>query len=106
MLILEEKLNVLRWTNVGELTADRMNGVIRYQSRGRSQPSVCNWNSSTIGSNLPLVVADYSDLQKLAEILFQRQNLAKPPFVGEGLPRGLGGAVDPLPATVDLPVRV
>src|SRR6516162_7347304 len=60
---------------------------------------------TAVGGYLPLVVADYAELQQFAEIFFQRKNLPDSPFVGEGLTRSLVGIVGALALSVDFPVR-
>jgi hypothetical protein len=103
VFVLEERTEIFRRKDVVELTADRMDGVIR-ESIGGDDGSP-HRNTTAVGGDLPLVVADDAELQQLAEILFQWKNLANSPFVGEGLPRCLVGVIGALPLSVSLPVR-
>ena len=100
MLVLEEETQVLRRLNVRDLTTNSMNRV-KGQHICRAD-NRANRYRAAVGSYLPLVVADYAELQQFAEIFLQRKNLPNSPFVGEGLTGSLVGVVGPLALTVDL----
>ena len=60
---LKEETEIPCWRNIVQRAADRMGG-----------------KRATVFGDLPLVVANYSDLPQLAQILLEWQNLPHSPF--------------------------
>ena len=104
MLAFEVEAEILHGENVRGLPTDGVYRVIGKRAGWDRQIRRPNRYGAAVLRYLPLVVADKANLQELAEVLFQRENLPKTPLHGEGLPRSLLGAVGALPGPVNLPV--
>jgi len=96
--LVEKEAEILDRKNVVELTANRVDRIIRQYAGGPG--NFADGEGATVGGDLPLVVTDHAQLQQLAHVLLEGKNLRNAPFIGEGLPWGLGRIVRASPASV------
>ena len=92
----EEKTRILRGKKKVGLNPNCMNGVVGDQVCRKTVA-----NGTSIGRHLPLIVSNYTQLQKLCHRLVEWQELSNAPLYGEGLPgRFIGSGF----LAVDFPV--
>src|ERR1700740_2610579 len=81
VLILEKEKKVLLRHNEVGLPADRMDRIIRRRARNGSAERP----SQRIVRQLPLVIANHTNLKQFAQIFAEWQYLPETPFIGERL---------------------
>ena len=72
--------------------------------RARRQNHSTQCECAAIGGDLPLVVSDHPNLQKLTQVFLDGQNLPYAPFIAECLTGRLIGIVRALPWRLNFPI--